>query len=248
MSNELIEILSLWYLPFLRAWGMVIMLPLSEAGIGLWRKSLLALGLSLLGYGHAQEGGGAALSLYALREVLIGALVSLPCACIVTLAGMWGDLFDTARGQNISTLYDPLHETQEPVMAVLVKQLCWVQILCCGLLEQLVVQYQKSFVILGVGANMAATELGGQIVTLLARGTTQMLQLFLPFAALFLLVEIGVGFIGRALPSLSLSSEGLQLKSYLGFALLLLVYQAGAFGWLFEISSRPLSLLQLGAG
>jgi len=42
-------------------------------------------------------------------ELMLGFLLGLPLALVVSLAHSAGDIFDSARGLNISDMYDPLH-------------------------------------------------------------------------------------------------------------------------------------------
>ena len=241
MSEELTAYVYGLLCAYARAWGMLLVLPLGERGIGFARKSLLALGLAILADGSAPPPAGNSV-LWAAREAAIGMVLGLPCACVVTLAGMLGELFDVMRGQSIAPIFDPIQESQESISAVLLRQLTWVELLCLGIFEQLIGQYQRSFSILGVGSALSS-ELTARFLSLLLQASAQAFVLFVPFAALFFIIEMMLGFVSKAVPAVGLWSEALQLKSYLGYALMLLAWQAGVLDAQLSLVSQPLRLL-----
>ncbi len=201
---------------------MLAIIPLGDGSIGILRKLPLAVLLALMAGPVKTFDPIAGLP----GEVFIGLLIGLPLALLITAAGMFGDLFDTERGQSLATIYDPLQDVQESATGILLKNLLWAELLFLGAGEDLVRGFILSFERIAPGSLNSEGwffELDALLTFLTSRGIL-IFKIFIPWAVLFLAVEISMGFVSKVVPQVSLSSESFQLKSYLGVLILASAY------------------------
>lgn len=223
---------------YLRFFGFVMLLPF-EAGLNAWLlRCSLALGASLYALPIVQS--SAQLSALALiSEIAYGALLALPLALLLEVVSGFGELFDSARGQNVSDLLDPLHAQSSSRSAVLLNVFCWAALLQTGFLLDAFVRLQGSFeqVPLGTFFDGVLLNLLPRLVDLTLFFACGVLELFMPLAAVFFLVELALGWLGKALPTASLYAEALMIKSAFGLICLDQLNRMGAFSVLDRLAS-----------
>lgn len=207
---------------FFRALGIVAFLPLGLDMSGLMKKFTLACGLSLYVMNASHQ--LATLEWQALPlEFLIGLVIAFPALMLVEAGGMFGELFEVGRGQNIAQLYDPLSFTQSAIMAQFGRYFVIATIVAAGLLERTLFAFEKTLQIIPptTFASTGLQRLAMDLISLEANYICGMFQSFLPIALTFWVVDVSMGLIGKALPQVGLQSESFQIKSLLGFLSLL---------------------------
>ena len=228
MINDLPPVIAwsvnLWesdFVPlYVRAVGFVAVIPLSSLSVGVFQKgSIAALTAGVVAPFCPVEPLTASV---VVKEVLIGASLGIPLAASVGAAEMFGELFDSARGQTIAAAYAPLSDSVVSPMATYCMYRWWAVVLMSGIVGVLVQGFSQSVGTLPPGLVQEADFLGiGRLVfisaSVIALGA---FQAFLPIGIVFLFVELCFGLLGRALPSHSFSMEALLLKTVLGLLIL----------------------------
>lgn len=212
----------------LRALGMLVLIPLSGVPAIAQLRLAMAIGLGVLIAPSAPllaTFSGAA----AVMEFVLGLCIAAPVALALSAVSMWSELGEGMRGQTLGAILDPLSEQQEPSMSVLMRLLAWVTLLGAGVGGQLVSTLYRSTAVLPVGSlglpQLAATSVYIARATLECLEFLSMLALPLAFAAL--LVELGLGWIGKAQPQIALTHESFVIKSALLVCLLITSWYSG---------------------
>jgi len=230
---------------FFRALGLIAVLPIGDKLSGVIQKLLLAAGLALLSAGSIESSGLHGV-FGAVGEFLIGFVISIPLALAVSAAKMWGELFDAGRGQTIGSMYDPVNGSSLSSMAFLAKHYVWVLLLITGTLDRTIFSYYESFSIISPGefamANLSAFSQG--IIIMLGYTLIGLISLYLVFAALFLLIDCFVGLISKSVPQVSFFSESFQVKTYLGFLLILYIHQFDVVSSFHVLTDGSLEILR----
>ena len=177
-------------------------------------------------------------------ETLIGLSLGFPVALLVSAGSMWGDLFDSARGQSLSSFYDPSSLSLTQPSVKLTTGLVWILVLMLGGVELLIVSIQKSLVSIPPGSLAVTffTTYGLELIHMCGFIFTGTIIIFLPIAGVFLLTDLSVGFLSKLLPQLMLFSEAFQIKSLLGMIIIACVWQLGAEQAFSEIMNSLLNL------
>jgi type III secretory pathway component EscT len=225
MSTDIFSFVTPYASSFARAQGAMLLLPIGEGLISVFAlRTILALFMTYACGIESSE----SLSLHALIvEVIIGVCLTLPLALVVNAASSLGEVFDTGRGQNIASLLDPLHETFESSTALILRTLVFAQLLMLGVLEDLFGIYRESFTLLSSAVIHFNHEGLIDLLEFCQWIFTGSFSLCLPWLLIFLLIEVFLCFVSRALPQVSLSGESFQLKSILGAGLLACTYTSG---------------------
>lgn len=224
---------------FLRAIGLLILLPLGGAGVGHLMRASLALCLAIVFFEPLK---GSAIGINDLVfEFFIGMLIGLPTALVVGAAAMWAELVDSGRGQSVSLLYDPLSGQTSNASTSLARYAVWASILVLGVLEQLIGAYAASLDSFVVGASVALPwdVLGEEYLKVLMPILTQTFQLYLPFGIVFLFVDFGFGVIGKLVPQLNPFGETFLLKTLASIAIVVLISRSDLPFSLFEMATPP---------
>jgi len=218
MTSE--AVLPALVLCFFRALGFFAAWPVGSGFLGCLNRVLLAAFLTLALSPMPVTCGGLGYLALGL-EFVIGFLVALPLALLVSTASMWGELFDTARGQSIGHLYDPWQESAESQMGQLARWFILVYILWIGGAEVLLANFYLSFdaVSMNFCGGKMVVGLGEKLFVAVVALLRGLLAVFMPFAILNLIVELAGGFLSRVLGQVSLIGEAFSIKSMLGLAL-----------------------------
>ena len=158
---------------------------------------------------------------------------------------MLGELFDSGRGQNFAGLYDPVSGNHPSSMALLTQRFALVLLLVSGYFELLVSGLHSSVVNLPLGsfAVRNVSDLGARILPVIAQCKAGAFSCYLILATLFLCVDVMMVFVSKVLTGSSLSGESFQLKSYLGFGMLLLLLHLISGSTLLMLARPPIELI-----
>jgi len=233
-----VEFESLWrslyplLLAFPRLLAMFIVVPLLPQGVfPALPRTAAALALSLCVYpfvaAHMPEVRLSQIEWVALvlKEVLIGTLIGLAVGAVIWVFESVGTLIDIQAGLSNATLYDPFGGHEGGPLAAFLALLGAVLFVGCGGLYVMISLVFDSYRLWPPGAFTpvfgpafldAALAGLGDVTSLIVRAAA-------PIIVVLLLVELGVGFIGRVVPQLNTFFFVMPIKSLLA-ALMLALY------------------------
>lgn len=223
---------------FLRALGLLSIIPLGAGSKLVGRRILWAFGLALLFAPSLLS--ASPVSLWSLpAEFLIGFVLSIPCALVVSLASAFGELFDTARGQTIGQIYEPLYQTPASVMSSFLGVVVWANLLYLGCAEDLLVAFKQSLKFMPPGAahHLDYGVVAQHLLVLSAQFLSALFLSVLPAVLLFLMLELLTASGTRLIPQLSHQTISFQAKMICGFLLISLMYSSGLL-----VSLKPVLL------
>ena len=209
----------------LRCFGCLVSLPFGDA-LSTLPRFLIAVGLSfvLVPRGSLVED----ISPFSLvTEFVIGFVLGAPLRFVADISEMVGELIDTARGQMIAAVLDPLQGHGSSDMAVLAKSASVVVALMCGGLEVVVSALARSFVAIPIGSPVHdASFLFGVARSgafLLGEG----MRLCAVWVGAFLLIDIVCAFLSRVVSGLAFTQTAALLKMLALFLLLVALLTDG---------------------
>lgn len=207
---------------FLRCLGFMVAMPIGFSFVTLGFRVIVAVLLSFsldsLNL-HSQN--------FEITEIILGYAIGLPLSLIVSLGNSFGSLFDSARGQTISNLYDSQTHAVSSVCALMFEKVVQLFVMCSGVLNQALLTLKNSFVLTPGAITDNFVSIGSKITQLIILELSQLFLLFLPFAAIFIVLEIAGGVLTKLIPRFSFIGEVFQLKSLLGFSCLILFLRYG---------------------
>ena len=223
-----------------RSLGSIALLPLGTDGIySVGQKFMFsAIIAGLLYHTSAIE-----ISLISYPfEFIIGVLVSLPCAMVIQGSALWGELFDTGRGQNIAQIYDPISQTSQSQISIVLKNYSWTILLFLGIFEEIIYSLFLSIKIFSPGTLFQSSfiQIGKDALRISTSTLAGAVTAFIWLSVIFLTVEILFGLIGKLLPNVSLTGESFLIKTTLAFLILSQLAGHGLNNSLFEISKPRL--------
>lgn len=209
----------------LRCFGCVVSLPIGEA-LSLFPRFLLAIGVSLFMLPLVSVSEELS-PLSLVIEFVIGFVLGAPLRCVADIAEMVGELIDTARGQTISAILDPLHGQGASDLATVAKAASIFVALECGGLEAVVLALARSIQVIPLGSLVKEPTL---VHGVLRSGTFVLLEgmrLCAVWVGAFLLIDIGCSIASRVMSGMTFTQTATILKMLATFLLLLLVLQEG---------------------
>lgn len=187
-------------------------------GLAVWCYPLLA--------GAPPPGNAAALAVLALRELLVGAVMGLVCACMFRAAEAAGEIVDLARGGELARTRAPLGEGGSSPFGVLFLLLASLVFLEIGGVGYVLAALARSYEAFPLGASL---DLGPRVesATLLVIASTMGLieaavALAAPVLVALLLADAALGLLGRAVPGIPVCSAAMPLRTLLGVGVVLL--------------------------
>lgn len=228
---------------FFRALGFLSVLPIGEGVTAVFHRTALAFGLALLcGWGVA-DGGNLNWSLL-VYEFLIGVVIVLPLALLVSMAEGFGELLDTVRGQSISSFFDANSGTQSSVSGGLFKYGLWAMVTTLGALNSSVIGFSQSLTVIPIGQATLIDLSGLSILILQVCGTmlTGLFVVIAPFAFAFLLIDFAIGIIAKMKPGFQLSQEAFVVKTFVCFFMLIAALDIAPFDILVRLAAPIVEL------
>ncbi|NBW40123.1 type III secretion protein [bacterium] len=212
-------------LTFLRIFGGVLILPGGYAIIPLAARVSLALSLAFICVPLSVDEHFQALPVSYPIEVLIGLSLVFPISLVAEVFRTLGELLEQARGQNLGMMYGASTDmfSENPFPRLL--QMSFI----CGLFitgihtDYLILLFE-SFEKLPVGHTIwhqGFLEFSSQFLHYSFQLFVTGLTIFLPIGFIFMLCDIGVGFLSKLVPGLPIFGELFFVKS--GILLILLI-------------------------
>lgn len=154
-------------------------------------------------------------------EFLIGLLVAMPLRFLIESGAMFGELLDTARGQTISSITDPLNGQQVSDLTTVVRVGVTTFAVMLGAFEHLVSVVRGSYVMIPYGSNsLDAPALMG-----IMRGGVQVMEASVLLSSTwlvgYLLCDLVCALFSKAFQGMSFSTTGALMKLVLTVMLLI---------------------------
>lgn len=199
---------------------------------GAFNRYKIALGVAitivLLPAIPAPEFTGPALGMaivpYAVREMVVGALMGWIVAAAFAAMRLAGELVSTEMGLNMSAILDPVSGTTSPVVATLYQTLAGLVFISLGAHEWLIAGLANSFRKIPVGTFQIGEDPVGGLLLILTRFVEAGLVIAAPVMIAMFVVTVILGVISRAVPQLNILDTGYALRvgAALGALVLLL--------------------------
>ena len=161
-----------------------------------------------------------ALSLLALREVMIGATISFVTQIIFSAVEYSGQIIGMQMGFTISSIIDPANGTQTQVMSVMQSLLATLMFLSMDIHHLFIRAIFDSFHILPLGG----WHPNGGVITFLTRATADVfvlgVRLAAPVMVALLLTSVTLGIMARAFPQMNVFMISFPLNIGIGFIVL----------------------------
>lgn len=240
---DLIDQTLLLYLPAaIRIFGVLLFLPFGGNPVqNLFLRVSIAACLSLL---FPVECASDELTIgRMLGELFVGIVLSLPLVLTISAASMCGDVFDTARGQNIAGLYDPQSGGSTSSCALLLKYYTINCLFTLGFFSTALEVLSKSFILIPQAGFTAFASKAYPILIYIAQTLQDFFFIIAPLAALFLLVDLIVLYLGKLLPQGNFFAESMLIKTALGFLMLQIIFGSGQGGFIDLVKQSTLNLM-----
>jgi flagellar biosynthetic protein FliR len=158
-------------------------------------------------------------------EVLIGLLLGLSLQFIFDAAGLAGQIVGLQTGFSLVNILDPQTQVDTPVFSVFHQMIALLIFLQLNVHHWLLRGLAASFAYLPAGAESGfGSTAGWGLAGTLLRAASAIwlvgLQIAAPVMVATMLVDIAMGFLGKASPQLPVLFFGLSLKSLLGLTVL----------------------------
>jgi flagellar biosynthetic protein FliR len=158
----------------------------------------------------------------AVQQILIGVAIGFSMRILLGAVEMAGSLVGLSMGLGFATFYDPQNSAQVPVVAQFMGLLGLLIFFAINGHLMIISALVESFRALPIAATPLAS--GGFHALALAGGQIFVIGvvLSLPVLAALLIVNVGMGVMSRAAPTLNLFAVGFPVTLFAGFAVLLL--------------------------
>jgi flagellar biosynthetic protein FliR len=154
-------------------------------------------------------------------ELIFGLAMGMALSFVFIAANWAGEIIGQQMGINLGEVFDPQFGKQGSIIGDLYFMLVLVVFLVLNghhaMLKGIHASFQ-SLPLLGVGMNR---NLLGLLLELLTAATVLAMQLAAPMLLTMLVVDLGLGFIGKTMPQVNVISAGISMKTAIGVGVIL---------------------------
>ena len=167
------------------------------------------------------DGAGPGLMVLAMREVLVGLALAMGLRALVAAAEFAGHLSGFQIGFTYASLVDPQTGARNNVLSALYGSLTLLVVFLLDAHHDFLRALAYSFEALPVGAGGAVSAaVGGLVARTLGLVFVVGVQLAVPVVVVLLVVEVALGLLSRAAPTLNVMVQGFPIRVLVGlFAL-----------------------------
>jgi len=158
----------------------------------------------------------AALAAVILREVAIGLSIALAIRILVFGAEFAGQLAGYSIGLSIGSLIDPQSGVRNNTLAILYANLVIIIAFAGNVHHRLLTALADSYAAVPVGAGGIDPALGGHIASMLGLVFVIGVRIAAPVVIVLLVVELGLGLVGRVAPALNVMMSGAPIRLAVG--------------------------------
>jgi flagellar biosynthetic protein FliR len=224
-----------------RIFGLFVGLPLGDALQAVPRLFISILFAFALGTSAKVSECSSLLVL--IPEFVAGLIIAAPVRFLTESAEMFGELLDTARGQTIGSIVDPLNQQQSSDMATFSRLVVLNVAIQLGLFDRAICAVLESYEVLPAGT-LFSSDID---LFSLAIGSVSVVAIALRFSAVwlvaYLITDITSALLAKVSHGLNFTSLATVLKMALTFILLLNLTSSP--GEVFRIIELQLSKLSL---
>jgi flagellar biosynthesis protein FliR len=202
----------------LRSLGFLLSLPFGEL-LGILPRFFLAVGLGFILQPLCPTLGDITGETFIL-EFVIGFILGAPLRLLSDLSEMLGELIDSARGQTISAVLDPLSGQGVSDLATVVRSAAVVIAVCGGALEISVLGLADSVRHASPGTVQISPFTFQEVLSVGGNVVLKGLQMSGVWFGAFLMIEVMCAITSRVMTGLSFSQTSHLLKSCVTFTLL----------------------------
>jgi flagellar biosynthetic protein FliR len=192
----------------------------------------VAVGLGLAGFCYPLlattplPGNAAALVVLALRELLVGVVMGLVCACMFRAAEAAGEIVELAGGSELARTTAPTGEGGSSPFGVLFLLLASVVFLEIGGVGHVASALARSYEALPLDVSLAVGPRAEPAAWLVIASTAKLIEaavaLAAPVLVALLLADAVLGVLGRAVPGIPVYSAAMPMRTLLGVGAVLL--------------------------
>ena len=168
----------------------------------------------------------AAILVAVMSEVIIGVALGMGVRLLIAAAELAGHLVGFQMGLSYAALIDPQSGVRNNMVAALYANLAMVIFLAIDGHHSLLRALAASYETVPIGAAHASGALGPLVAQMLGLVFVTGVRLAAPVVTVLLLVELALGLISRAAPSLNLMVVGAPVRLLAGLAALVIGVQA----------------------
>ena len=167
-----------------------------------------------------------AIVLAVASEIVIGVAIGMGMRLIVAAAELGGHLVGFQMGLSYAALIDPQSGVRNAMVATLYANMAMMFFLAIDGHHTVLRALASSYAVLPIGATLAATSLSTLVAQMLGLVFVTGVRMAVPVVTVLLLVELALGLISRAAPSLNLMVVGAPIRLLAGLAALAVGVQA----------------------
>lgn len=155
-------------------------------------------------------------------ELLIGLLIGLSVQCVFESAQLAGQFMGTQVGFSLVNVLDPNSQVDTPVLSVLLQTLATLLFLQMNVHHWLLRAVVSSYAYLPAGAEITKPQVCSEVLHAVGGIWLAGVQIAAPCLITTLLIDLSLGFLGKASPQLPVLFLGLSVKSLAGLSILAL--------------------------
>ena len=225
LAADIIERFYTFMWPMLRISALMLTAPiLSQNAINTRLRILIALALTWLIYPlhrwPAMDPASAQGLLQIFNQVAIGALMGLVLQVAVAAVVVGGQSISSAMGLSMANMIDP-NLGNVPVISQFLLVLASLTFVGFGGHAILLGLISESFHTLPIGANLMGQAVMGKLIQWSSMMFLGALLIALPVMVFLLFINVGLGIVTRAAPSLNIFSVGFPAMTMAGFLILI---------------------------
>jgi len=153
-------------------------------------------------------------------ETLIGLALGLSVQFVFEAVELAGSLCGVQLGYSLETLIDPQTKAQSPVIATFYNMIAILIFLQLNVHHWILRGLAESFDYLPPGTIISGHAMAAELIRASGVMLTAGVQIAAPIILAALMVDIALGFIGRAAPQMPVMLVGISIKDLLGLAML----------------------------
>jgi flagellar biosynthesis protein FliR len=152
-----------------------------------------------------------------LRELFVGVALALPCRFAAEVSEMLGELLDTARGQSVSSILDPINGQLFSDLSAVLRSAVIAGVVLCGGLRAGCLALRESYTVIPVfqrdnGAINGLSELLLETLPHILLLGSEVLLVTGVWLGAFMIIDLLAGLCARVCPGLSFATLSHSLK------------------------------------
>ncbi|MEK9149572.1 MAG: flagellar biosynthetic protein FliR [Candidatus Desantisbacteria bacterium] len=165
-----------------------------------------------------------ALAILVTSEILIGLLIGLFAQFIVSLFAISGEFYSVPMGFAISNIYDPMSETEQPVIGQLIGLFGLLVFVTIGGPQTILYALISSFKSVSLFSLSQANIVSVSVIEIFCKMFTTALSIAIPMIAVLFLVNLSLGLLSKAAPLINVMVVGFPITVIAGLITLFFIF------------------------